>query len=100
MSAYFTVFAWSYLKLHTTKLENADELYERHLGKAESMFKVLVVIKHNYGSKPGCFLLMWWELNHNVCFDPCACQPHSIGWDTDLDAHDEGSPLILLPSYR
>lgn len=40
MSAYFTVFAWSYLKLHATKSENADELYERHLGTAESIFKV------------------------------------------------------------
>lgn len=40
VSAYFTIFSWSYLKVHATKLENADQLYERHLGNPESIFKV------------------------------------------------------------
>lgn len=41
VSAYFTVFTWSYLNVHTTKTENADQLYQRHLGSKESVFKVL-----------------------------------------------------------
>ena len=40
MSAYFTVFTWSYLHVHATKLENADQLYSRQLGSPESIFKV------------------------------------------------------------
>ena len=40
VSAYFTVFSWPYLKVHATKLENADQLYARQLGNPESIFKV------------------------------------------------------------
>lgn len=32
VSAYFTVFASSYLPIHVSKIENADGVYERNVG--------------------------------------------------------------------
>lgn len=49
-SAYFTVFAWPFLTLHTTKTENADKLYERHLGKEDSIFKLPL----DFEQREGC----------------------------------------------
>lgn len=55
ISAYFTVFTWSYLSVHTTKLENADRLYERHLGQPDSIFKVQCIDSNNsFPCAPTC----------------------------------------------
>ena len=43
-SAYFTVFAASYLPIHTTKIEKADDVYARNVGT--HLLKVIIKLCH------------------------------------------------------
>ena len=44
VSAYFTVFAASFLPIHTTKITRADDVYSRNLGS--NLLKVGVEFEH------------------------------------------------------